>query len=65
MSRRKSENEEGSREGKKSEDKMLSEFESKVKELISKYKISRETLPKKADEELDIIIEKIVNEYFE
>lgn len=65
MSRRESQNEKRSREGKKFEDKMLSEFESKVKELISKYKISRETLPKKADEELDIIIEKIVNEYFE
>lgn len=65
MSRRKSENEEGSREGKKSEDKMLFEFENEIKELIHKHKISRESLSKKAEDELDKIIEKIVNKYYE
>lgn len=65
MSRRESKNEERSRESKKSEDKMLLEFENEIKRIIREHKITRDSLPKKAEDELDKAINKLVSEYYE
>ena len=44
---------------------MLIEFENEIKRIIHNHKISRDSLPKKAEDELDKVIDKLVSEYYE
>lgn len=65
MSDKKTKIENGTQGSKKSKNRMFLEFEDGIKVVINKYQILRGNISKKAEEELEQLIDKIVVKYYE
>ncbi len=65
MSRKETNNKKRTREGKESKDRMFSEFENGIRQLIENHQIYKKNLSKKAEDELEKLINDIVAKYYE
>lgn len=65
MSRKESKNEVRSRASKKSQDRILIEFEDGIKKIIDRYQIIRKSPSKQAEDDLVQLIDKTVMKYYE
>lgn len=65
MSERTTKNEKRIRKSKESKDRMFSEFENGIKELIDNHQIYKKNLSKKAEDDLEKLIDNMVAKYYE
>ena len=65
MSEQTTKNEKRIRKSKKSKDRMFSEFENGIRQLIDNHQIYKKILSKKAEDDLEKLINNIVVKYYE
>ena len=65
MSRKETNNNKRTREGKESKDRMFSEFENGIRQLIDNHQIYKKNLLKKAEDDLEKLIDNMVAKYYE